>query len=274
VSSAVATQQLVDRVARNGWDTFSTRIAVRRQMVAADGAAAGPAATTTEYTWERTRTMSGWRTIMTMVAAPRVRVQARAGLVTLPETPTVVKAEDPGDGSAPRFWDLNGAEIKMPSAAMQAQVMGRDATSPGASTAEAIPAGAHPAKAVQAGAATDWIDAIIIPGAKRSQRLSAIERQFGRRRGVIRGLSRHLRQQGDEQREVLVDEGVGVAVETNLIARGELVAHTTFAYERAASGALLRRGLRTERMLSGGGGRVVTEVNFSDITVEQRGGPR
>ena len=92
------------------------------------GRPVGPAATTTEYTWERTRTARGWKTTMTMVAAPRVRVQARAGMVTLPEAPTVVKTEDLGDGSAPRFWDLNGVEIKMPSPAVQAQVMGPEAT--------------------------------------------------------------------------------------------------------------------------------------------------
>ena len=143
VSSAATAQQLVDRVARDGWDTFSARIAMRRQMVAADGAAVGPAATTTEYTWERTRTARGWKTTMTMVAAPRVRVQARRwSAVTLPEAPTVVKTEDLGDGSAPRFWDLNGVEIKMPSAAVQAHVMGPDATAVGASMAEGILAGA------------------------------------------------------------------------------------------------------------------------------------
>src|SRR5215217_8065076 len=49
-------QQLVDRVARGGWDTFTTRIAMRRLMVAADGTAVGPVATTTEYIWERART--------------------------------------------------------------------------------------------------------------------------------------------------------------------------------------------------------------------------
>ena len=114
--------------------------------------------------------------------------------------------------------------------------------------AEGILAGAAGVRAVPAGEAADWIDAIIMPGAKRRQRLSAFERQFGRRRGVVRGLSRHLRQQGDGEREVLVDEELGVPVEANLIAKGELVAHSTFAYERAASGALLRRGVRTERM--------------------------
>jgi hypothetical protein len=275
LSNGVTPQQLVDRVARDPWDTFRARIAVRRQVVAADGAPVGLAATTTEYTWERTKTASGWKTTMTMVGASRVRVQSRIGPVTLPDAPTVVKTEDPGDGSAPRFWDVNGAEIKMPSAAKQARVMGQDATGLGASMAEGVLAGAHGVRTVPPGGATDWIDAFIMPDAKRPQRLSAFDLQFGRRRGVVRGLSRHLRQQGDGEREVLVDEEVGVPVEANLVAaNGELVAHSTFVYERAASGAVLRRGLRTERMSGSDGTRIVTEVSFSDITVEQRGGAR
>jgi hypothetical protein len=276
LSNGVTSQQLVDRLSRGAWDTFRARIAVRRQVVAADGSPVGLAAMTTEYTWERTKTASGWKTTMTMVGAPRVRVQARTGPVTLPAAPTVVKTEDLGDGSAPRFWDVNGAEIKMPSAVKQARVMGPAATGLGASMAEEVLAGAHGVGTVPPGGTTDWIDAIIMPDAMRMQRLSAFDRQFGRRRGVVRGLSRHLRQQSDGEREVLVDEEVGVPVEANLVAtNGELVAHSTFAYERAASGAVLRRGVRTERMLSGSNGtRIVTEVSFSDITVEQRGGAR
>jgi hypothetical protein len=91
----------------------------------------------------------------------------------------------------------------------------------------------------------------------------------------VRGLSRYLRQQGEGEREVLVDEQTGVPIESNLIVNGDLVAHSTFAYERAASGVMVRRGMRSERVISGGdGNRMVTEVSFSDIAVEQRGGRR
>jgi hypothetical protein len=275
-SSRATAQRLVDRMSRGAWDTFTARIEVRRQTVTADGAPIGPAVATTAYTWERARTMSGWKTTMTLVGATPVRVRARTGMVTLPDAPTVVKTEDPGDGSAPRFWDRNGAEIRFPSASMRAQVLGPEPSASGAALAALADDGwgaAQGARALPAGAGTDWIDTILMSGEKRAQRLGAFERQFGLRRGVIRGLSRHVRQQGDGEREVLVDEGAGVPIEANLVANGELVSHSTFAYERAASGALLRRGVRTERLVSGGGGmRMVTEVSFNDITVEQKGG--
>jgi hypothetical protein len=266
-------QQLVDRVARGGWDTFTTRIALRRQMVAADGTAVGPAATTTEYIWERARTANGaWKTTMTMVAAPPVSVQTRSGSRTLPKAPTVVKMEDAGDGSAPRFWDLNGAEIAMPSAERQVQVMGSRATAPGMSMADGMLRGVSGVAALPSGA-SNWIDAMIMPAAKRMQRLNAFERQFGQPRGMERGLRRYLRHQDDGDREVLVDAETGVPMETNLVVEGALVAHSTFAYERAASGAVLRRGMRTERVAPGGDGtRMVTEVSFSDLAVAQKGG--
>jgi hypothetical protein len=141
--------------------------------------------------------------------------------------------------------------------------------------AESSLQGAQGIQAMPVGAANEWIDAFIMPPAKRVQRLNAFERQFGQARESVRGLRRHLRRQGDGEREVLVDEEVGVPVEANLVEGGELVAHSTFAYERAASGALVRRGVRTERVLPGShGARLVTDVRFSDVAVEQRGGRR
>jgi hypothetical protein len=181
--------------------------------------------------------------------------------------------EDLGDGSAPRFWALNGTEIKMPSPAAQARVMGPDATALGASMAEEMLRGADGIRAVPHTASSNWIDAFVMPAAGRQQRLDGFERQFGRRRGVVRGLSRYVRQEGEGECELLVDEAAGVVVEANLVARGELLGHSTFSYDRAVSGAIVRRGVRTERALSGSGGtRMVTEMSFSDIAVEQRGG--
>ena len=105
-------------------------------------------------------------------------------MLTLPEAPTVVKTEDLGDGSAPRFWDLNGVEIKLPSPAVQAQVMGPEATRVGASMAEEILAGAAGVGAqCRAGESADWIDAIIMPGAQAqatSERIRAAVRAAAR----------------------------------------------------------------------------------------------
>jgi hypothetical protein len=272
-SNGMTAQQLVDRIGQSGWDTFSARMVVRRQMVAADGSSVGTPPATTEYTWERTRRGAGWKTTMTMVTAPEVRVKARSGVVTLPQSPTVTKMEDLGDGSAPRSWALNGTEIKMPSPARQVRVMGLDATVLGASMAEDMLQGAYGVRAVPHAASPNWIDVFIMPMAGRRQRLEAFERQFGRRRGVVQGLSRHVRQEGEGEREVLVDDETGVPIEANLVARGELIAHSTFSYNRAVSGAIVRRGVHTERVLSGSrGARMVTEMSFNDITVEQRGG--
>jgi hypothetical protein len=272
-SNSWSAQQFVDRVARERWNTFSARIVLRRAMLAADGAPVGVPPITTEYTWERSKTAAGWKTTMTLVAASEVTVQTRTGLVTLPEMPTVAKMEDSGDGSAPRFWALNGVEIKIPSRSTQMAVMGADAAAGGASMAEDILHGVSGVIAPSSGGATAWIDAFIMPAATRKQRLSAFDRQFGPSRGTVRGLSRRVRQQGDREREVLVDEQDGVPIESNLMVQGELVSHTTFGYERAASGTLLRRGVRTEQVLfRGDGRRAVTELSFSDIAVEQRGG--
>jgi hypothetical protein len=56
----------------------------------------------------------------------------------------------------------------------------------------------------------------------------------------------------------------------NLVQNGALVSHTRFAYERAASGAIVRQGVRVERLVSGQ--RLVSEVRYSDIRLDQKGG--
>jgi hypothetical protein len=72
------------------------------------------------------------------------------------------------------------------------------------------------------------------------------------------------------RRRLLVDEQSAVPIESNLVRNGVLVSHTTFAYEQAASGVLVRRGVRHEGLVSGQ--RVITEVSYGDIRLDQNGG--
>lgn len=294
-------QQLVDRAAADSWDTFTARVVVRRQLIGAGGQPVGPrmaADAREEFIWQRMKTSTGWKTTMTLVDGVPRTVRSLRGDVPLPVAPTVSRIEDDEDGTGPRLFDRAGVRLSGPSDALRARV-GMSATG----AVEAVP-GVGPglaASAAQAG--TDvplaegrgWVRALIMSPADQPVRLRSMAQKFGKRVGLVRGLGRYVRDRVDPERgvvvhEVLVDEQGGVPIEVNVMEGGALVSHSLFAYERAVTGAMVRRGVRTERLLSGSstredgalgralgvsgasGARIVSEVSYSDIRLEQKGG--
>lgn len=292
-------QQLVDRAAADSWDTFTARVVVRRQLIGAGGQLVGPRMATDareEFIWQRMKTSTGWKTTMTLVDGVPRTVRSLRGDVPLPVAPTVSRIEDAEDGTGPRLFDRAGVRLSGPSDALRARV-GMSATG---AVEQAVP-GVGPglaASATQAG--TDvplaegrgWVRALIMSPADQPVRLRSMEQKFGRRVGLVRGLGRYVRDRVDPERgvvvhEALVDEQGGVPIEVNVMEGGALVSHSLFAYERAVTGAMVRRGVRIERLLSGSstredgalgralgasGARIVSEVSYSDIRLEQKGG--
>ncbi len=275
-------QELAERAASGAWDTFTAQVTVRRQLVRADGQAAGLAATVEDFIWRRAKTGAGWKTTMTVVEGQRPGVRVRTGLVTVPTTPTVARVEDQEDGSPLRFFNRDGVEIAMPPASLRDRFRRPDAPGLDPALVEQVmsgPPGPRPARG-QA-----WIGALVMSAATRTDRLRAFDRRFGRRAGTVRGLSQYVHEEGSGRREVLVDDQNGVPVEASLVQGGALVSRSAFAYEQAPSGAIVRRGVRLERALSmraataampgmfrDAAQRVVIEVSYSNIRLDQKGG--
>lgn len=291
-------QQLVERAATDTWDTFTARVVVRRQLVGADGQPVGPRVATDareEFIWRRMKTSTGWKTTMTLVDGVPRTVRSLQGAVTLPESPTVSRIEDDEDGTAPRIFNRAGVRLTGPTDALRARVgMSAVGTAERATpeVGSALVSAAEVGTDVLPAEGREWVRALIMSPADQSVRLRSMAQRFGQRVGLVRGLGRYVRDRVDPERgvvvrEVLVDEQGGVPIEVNVMEGGSLVSHSLFAYERAVTGAMVRRGVRTERLLSGSsiredgalgralgvsGARVVSEVSYSDIRLEQKGG--
>lgn len=292
-------QQLVDRAAADSWDTFTARVVVRRQLVGADGQPVGPRMATDareEFIWQRMKTSTGWKTTMTLVDGVPRTARSLQGSVTLPESPTVSRIEHDEDGTAPRLFNRAGVRLAGPTDALRARVGMSVAGTAERATPETGPgllaSAAQVGTDVPLAEGREWVRALIMSPADQPVRLRSMAQQFGKRVGLVRGLGRYVRDRVDPERgvvvhEVLVDEQGGVPIEANVMEGGALVSHSLFAYERAVTGAMVRRGVRTERLLSGSsiredgafgralgvsGARVVSEVSYSDIRLEQKGG--
>ena len=265
-------QAAVDRAALGTWDRFSARVSIRSQVVDAAGNAAGPAAPDQEFIWERSTSGRGWHTTLTLTGASRPKVQSRAGSVALSEPPTVVRIEDDEDGTSPRFYTKAGVQIASPSSARLARL--------GVSSVTDFPGIAHGGAASPAGSNQfQWIQSFVLSPTTKSARVASLERAFGRRVGTVRGLAQYLRDDAGGRHELLVDEVSGAPVEANWTEGGKLVSQTHFSYERAVSGALVRRAVRVERALpesagssSSSGRRLITELTYSNVRLDQKGG--
>jgi hypothetical protein len=267
VSSQTA-EQLAERAASGNWDVFSAQVTIRRELIDANGKRAGTASDES-FTWERAKTASGWKSTMTMVTRSRPTAQTRAGAVTLPEVPSIHRVEERDDELTPRFFNRAGVEIVMPSDTVRSRFRRDDAPGVDRAAAEQVLLGGPFSRPTQG---REWIQSLIMSAGDRPRRLQALDRAFGRRTGQVAGLGRYVRDDRDGQRETLVDEQSAVPVEMNVVHAGRLVSHTRFAYERSASGAVVRQGIRVERAASGQ--RLVTEMAFRNLRLQLTGGQR
>lgn len=292
-------QVLAQRVSAGTWDTFSTRITVRREWLSARPVVNGQAVSTPagvlvptlaplvdEYVWERRKTATGWRSRMTIVSETAPVVQGRLGSVTLPGDRGIAWMEDAEDGSLPRFFAKNGSELVLPSGDARERLMPAAA----AAAASAASAAASGLDADMVGRVTgaamvrptpgrEWVRSFVLLPEERQRRMTQVSRRFGQRAGWVRGYGQYIRAVGTQSIEWLVDEQDGVPVEVNVTEAGQLRLQTRLTYERAASGALLRRGVRVERALPAVDGstadeRAVTDITYSDVRLLTTGGGR
>jgi hypothetical protein len=90
-------------------------------------------------------------------------------------------------------------------------------------------------------------------------------------RGRVRGLDRFVATEADQSREVLVDPSSALPIEMNLMRGGTLVSHRTMRYEAGPGGTLVRRAMRSERLVSPvSGERAVVDTEFTSVRLERR----
>lgn len=291
-------QALAERVAADAWDRFTTRVTVRRQWVRAAGASldartasggaagrtadanpGGGAAETSEYVMERQKAGRGWKTRITVVPGAKPIVHTRLGTASLIEPPTIARIEDSEDGSAPRLFDSKGTELLPRSSSAWRRLAGDAAgrPDPGALDAALVDQAAGMV-APRRAEGREWVRSFVLTPNRAAARRQVAQRALGRRAGWVRGYGQYLRQTGGKQVEVLLDEQNGVPMETNVVEGGRLRSHTTYRYERAATGALVKRGVRIEHATPPTAGsdasssdHMVTDITYSQIRLDVAG---
>lgn len=282
-------QALVARAASGTWDAFSSRVTVRRQWVTSAGEPTRLAPVVSEYVFERERRGRGWHTRITVAAGAGPRVESRQGAAPLAEPGFIARIEDAEDGTLPRVFNRAGEEMLPRGSSAWRRLAGRagadvpsgsvaegSATEPHGSVVAALMPRAIAAVVPRGAEGTEWVQSLLMPAGGARARLQSITTSFGRRTSSVGGLGRYVRDEGQRRVEWLVDEQAGVPVEVN-VADGEgLLSHTRFRYDRAVDGALLRRGVRSERRLGAvgdsPGDRLVTDITYGQIRLGAKGG--
>lgn len=209
---------------------------------------------------------------MRVVRQQRPVVRGARGEIALETAPAISRIEDEGDGTPARVFNALGVEVRPPS---RARLSGLSPGEPGALRAFGLPEqasegpGEAPPPVSGAGHA---LRGLVHAAKDREGRREAIARRLGKAVERVRGLDRHVHVGGDETRETLVDPVAEVPVEVIVTRDGTPVERTHYVYDRAAGGALVRRAVRSERLLPGAAGdRLVIDVEFSDLRVEVGG---
>ncbi len=267
---SAATTTLASLRPTDPWNTFTADITIRRKQVAEDGKPVSSAPTVT-YRWEQQQVPWGWKTTMTLGQQERQTSQSLlVGSRELDSPVNVARAEDHGDGSPLRIFDKNGRSIDAQSLDVRKRLerfVGPRGNLPLDDASDA-------ARSRKPGArGKEWLESIVADPRKASARRSRLERKYGKTVGQAKGFDRRLARTADGAVEVLSDRTSGLPVEINVSRNGGLESHTAIAYVRGADDTVVRRAVHREQLLPNGRGRrVVTDVEFSNVRLENRSG--
>jgi hypothetical protein len=221
------------------------------------------------YRWERSQRDGRWKTTMKVVSSGRSDVVTPSGMSqAIP--PLIARIEDDGDGTAPRFYSLQGTLVRPPTMSDRRK-MGA-AESVFAKTDALVRPGALTGAYTRVEDGNpDWLDALLPSFERKDARKVNLQRRYGKALGTLRGLDRYVQTAGDETTEVLSHADWGVPIEVNRVRRGTLTSHTSFVYEPGPGGALVRRRSRAEHVMPDGrGARMVLDVELANFKLEDR----
>ena len=251
----------------DAWDTFSADITLRRSRVGADGQPIGGSESAQRYHWERSSASGHWKTTMTVAPVEGQSQRALHGNAALDDRLLIARIVDEEDGSGPRIYN-KGGELLRASGDLDKLLPGAADRSRPQRRAEAKTAGqrSRPPQSP-----SEFVDNHFIKKGAREARRAALQRRHGAPAGQVRGLDRYLTAKGDRTEETLVDRQLQLPVEANVVRGGRLVSHRTIAYDDAAGDLVVRRRVRTERLVSPASGeRAVVELEFTNVRLEQR----
>jgi hypothetical protein len=245
---------------------LAAEVSIRRSIESPGGQPRGPASQA-DYHLENTRTGSGWKTVMRRLDARRAVVRVAAGDMDLAVPSAVQRVEHEGDGSPVRVFNQRGVEVRLPSPASLRALAARE---PGAVGRLGLPEAGDPLTASAMAVADrlgEGLRGLLVAVRGHAPQRPAAEQRFGPLVERARGLGRHVRVVDDTTIETLVNARTALVEQVSLARNGRVVERTRHTYAEAAGGAALKRAVRAERVVSQGGERVITEVEFRNVRV-------
>jgi hypothetical protein len=255
---------------RDPWKTFTAEVTIRRGLRDSAHPSARNDGPAVKYRWERTQSGARWKSTMVVVGGTRPDIVAPTG-TSMSIPPVVTRIEDDGDGTEPRFYDVQGHLLRLPTR-KDRQKMGASESVFASTDAlgESQSAGAGKGQS-PSGRGPDWVEALMPSLEGKSARRAALQKRFGTAVGKVRGLSRYLQTVEDQTTEVLADDEWGVPVEINTVRSGALQSHVTFEYEAGPKGSLVRRHAHVEHAIADRperkDARMVLDVELSNVTL-------
>jgi hypothetical protein len=214
----------------------SMDIVINRWVVDAEGQPIGPRVGALRYHLERVKTDKGWRTNLVLDDAGR----QQAG----PPNPFLGGRIEFDEIGRFGMFDKDGHEVAIPPRLQPGVGLTFDdewSAWPTAGNAET----------------------------RRRTRVAEVEARYGRSTGKLRGLSRYVKQTGEDLEELLVDANSGLPVELNVVQAGVLRGQVTFDYTEQPGRGLVRRAMRSETRLNDQGDRAVTTTEFTNVSFGQ-----
>lgn len=250
----------------DAFTSVSADVTITQGLVSQAGRPVGTPVPPVRYRWRREKKDRSWKTTMTMTASVRPATRLLSG-ATKEVAPSIVRIEDDGDGTAPRFYDQRGSEIRPPEAADVAR--SSKVLAEGALPLPAIDRSNQPLQ--QRPIDDKWIQSLAVKRSDATGRRGEILRSFGPVIGNLRGMDRFLIAIQEGSVEILIDPELNVIREWNLVKNGELDARGSSEYEAGPGDVYLRRKVRVERLLpNGSGNRMATQVELANIRFESR----
>lgn len=261
-----------DPAAQDGVEAFSTDITARQTAVGPDGRSVPIGERT--FHFERLRKRGRWVTQFTIMPLAARTDLAKGLYADLPSALDGARIEDDGSGAFV-VTDASGREMKMPDIGLVKDRLLKSMRGPIDTRRPADlqpPAGRRPGRSETPGAG--WLRGTVLRMEQGPQRLAALGRYHRREAGTVRGSLRFVANDGEETIELLVEPNAGVVLESNMLERGRLIAHSTYSYQPEATGRLFRMKSRTERLASDGRSRTVFELELKNIRFGAAGGGR
>jgi hypothetical protein len=250
------------------WNTFSAVVTLRRGVVDADHRPVGDRTFASRYHWERMQSGGRWKTTMRMMSGTRPEIVSPSGTSeAIP--PDIVRIEDDGDGTGPRFFTRQGTLVRPPTVKDRQKISADDSIF--ANTDALLQRSSAPTgQGLKiAGGGHDWIEALLPSPDRKDARRTNLQRRFGKPLGRLRGMDRYVETSANHTTELLVDSDWSLPLELNVVRDGQLQSHASFSYEAGSGGSLVRRASHVEHLLPKGV-RTALDVELANVRLEDR----